>query len=83
MSQTVRVKLFAVAKQLAGAEQIELELREGADVRALRAALLEHLPALASVAKQLRFAINNEYAADSTIVSSDVEIACIPPVSGG
>ncbi len=83
MSRTVRVKLFAVAKQLAGAEQIEISLAEPADVRALRAALVERIPALAAMGSQLRFAVNNEYALDAMNIPEDAEIACIPPVSGG
>lgn len=83
MTQHVRVKLFAVAKQVAGAEQITLELVDGARIADLQRALVEQLPALGRMAPLLRFAVNNEYAAADRAIPANAEIACIPPVSGG
>jgi len=79
----VRVKLFAVAKQAAGADAIELAVADGATVAAVRDALVERLPALAAVRRHLLFAVNTDYAADSRVIASGDEVACIPPVSGG
>jgi molybdopterin converting factor subunit 1 len=79
----VNVKLFAVARQWADTEAVELELPESATVAQVRSALLESLPRLEQFGRQLRFAVNSEYADDSTPVPVDAEIACIPPVSGG
>ncbi len=79
----VEVKLFAVAKQLVGAETINLELPRGATVKELRAALVQQHPAMADVVRHVIFAVNTEYADDKTTIPSDAEIACIPPVSGG
>ena len=79
----VRVKLFAVAKQTAGADSIELVVPEGATVATVRDALVERLPALAAVRRHLMLAVNADYAADSRVVTSGDEVACIPPVSGG
>jgi sulfur-carrier protein len=79
----VRVKLFAVAKQTAGADSVDLDVAEGATVAAVRDALVERLPALSVVKRHLMFAVNADYAADSRVVASNDEVACIPPVSGG
>ena len=79
----VRLKLFAVAKQLAGCEVLELELPAEADVAALRTALLERVPALEPLSRQLAFAVNMEYAGDGVKLSEEADVACIPPVSGG
>ena len=79
----VRVKLFAVAKQRAGCDCVEIELPDQATIRHLRSAIIEHVPQLADVVPHARFALNNDYAADDTPVSSAVEVAIIPPVSGG
>lgn len=79
----VRVRLFAVARQLAGAEWIELDVSDAPTVAVLRGALLARLPALEPMRASLRFAVNNEYANDSTVVPGNAEVACIPPVSGG
>ena len=79
----VNVRLFAVARELSGANSVELELSSRADVAELRRLLLERLPQLAQFGPQLRFAVNTEYADDSTLIPPTADIACIPPVSGG
>lgn len=83
----VRVRLFAVAREAAGAEFVEVELptSEGASptVADLRRAFLARLPALQYAAKQLLFAVDGDYATDATRVSATSDVACIPPVSGG
>ena len=52
-------------------------------VRQLRQALAEQIPALAPLLPQVLFALDMEYATDDTQLTSAMEIACIPPVSGG
>jgi molybdopterin converting factor small subunit len=75
--------MFAVARQLSGQEVVELELAPNAVVRDLRAALAAKVPALGQLMPHLMFAINADYAGDDTAVCAGVDIACIPPVSGG
>lgn len=79
----VRVKLFAVARQRAGVETIEVELPAAPTVAHLRSAIVEQFPPLADVVRHVRFAINSDYVSDSTSLSPTAEIALIPPVSGG
>ncbi|HEV3003243.1 MAG TPA: MoaD/ThiS family protein [Pirellulales bacterium] len=79
----VRLQLFAVARQLAGAEFIELILADGATVGELRRVLAECRPELAHLLPHLMFAVNAEYASDETRIPPDAALACIPPVSGG
>jgi len=79
----VNVRLFAVARELAGADSVELDVSPGAKVAELRRSIVERLPQLAQYGPQLRFAVNTEYADDSTSIPAAAEIACIPPVSGG
>jgi molybdopterin synthase catalytic subunit len=79
----VRVKLFAVARQRVGQDQVEIELPAEATVRQLRGALVEQHPPLADVVPHARFAINSDYTADSAVIPAAAEIAIIPPVSGG
>lgn len=79
----IRIKLFAVAQQLAGQAEVEIELNEGADIAALRNALLAAYPQMKNIAAQLTFAVDTEYAKDSTPITADAEVAVIPPVSGG
>ena len=79
----VRVKLFALAAQLAATDELEVKLDAGRSVGDLRRALADKCPALTAIMPHLMFAVNSEYAADSTQIPLSAEIACIPPVSGG
>jgi molybdopterin converting factor subunit 1 len=79
----IQVKLFAVAKQAAGADSIGLDVSDGATIAEVREALVAALPELSAVRRHLLFAVDAEYAGDATVVRPDAEVACIPPVSGG
>ena len=79
----VSVQLFAVARQLAGRDVVELELADHATVADLRQALSREVPPLAESLPRMLFAVNQEYAPDTLRVPPHAEIACIPPVSGG
>ena len=79
----VRLLLFAVYRDLAGASELELEVPGGATaalaVERLRArgGGLERLPAAPVVA------VNREYAPLSTLLRDGDELALLPPVAGG
>lgn len=79
----VEVKLFAVARQLVGAEAVQVEVPGEATVAELRTALASEFPALSETLASVVFAVNTEYATDATRLKATDEIACIPPVSGG
>jgi molybdopterin converting factor subunit 1 len=80
----VRVRLFAVLRERAGSEEVELELGEGATV-ADALASLEETPSLGELLERMpvAMAVNREYADRSTELGSGDELALIPPVSGG
>jgi MoaE-MoaD fusion protein len=75
---TVRVRLFAMLRERAGADELELELPDGARV----ADALERLGALAE-GVPLVMAVNREYAGADEPLDPGDELALIPPVSGG
>lgn len=79
----VRVSLFAIAKQLAQADFVEIDLPAGATVGMLRGRLAECCAPLGPLASYLLFAVDRQYATDETILRPEAEVACIPPVSGG
>jgi sulfur-carrier protein len=79
----VTIKLFALARQAAEAEQVEVELPAAATVGDLRRALAAQHPALEPLLRHVLFAVDTEYASDATPLAADSEVACIPPVSGG
>ncbi|MGN6815885.1 MAG: molybdenum cofactor biosynthesis protein [Solirubrobacterales bacterium] len=81
----LQVRLFAVLRERAGRDSLEIELAEGATVadalRALGAAsepLGEALEAMPVV-----MAVNRTYAGEEKTLSPGDELALIPPVSGG
>jgi molybdopterin converting factor subunit 1 len=79
----VTVRLFARARDLAGAGALTVELPAGATVGALRRALGECCPALFSLLSRSAMAVNGEFARDADALPPGAEIALLPPVSGG
>ena len=79
----VRVRLFAVQRELAGTRQVELELPDGASIETAWLALVGVHPALATGRAAVRFARNGVYADATEVLADGDELACIPPVSGG
>ena len=75
---TVRVRLFAVLRERAGADHVDLELPEGARVADALAALSDLAGGLTCV-----MAVNREYADADRVLAGGDELALIPPVSGG
>lgn len=80
----VRVRLFAVLRERAGSEEVELELGEVATVADALAALRER-PSLAELLDRMpvAIAVNRDYADSGTELLAGDELALIPPVSGG
>ncbi len=79
----IRARLFAMQREIAGTNRLELELPDGADIEAAWDALVERFPALAPGRASVRFARNAEYAEPTTALADGDELAFIPPVSGG
>ncbi len=79
----IQVRLFAVVRQWAGSDGVELDLPDRATVAELRRAMLKSLPQLSQFGPQLRFSVNAQYADDATSIPAEAEVACIPPPSGG
>ena len=79
----IRVKLFAVAMELAGRDELTIDLPDGATVRDLQDAVMAASPALSRIIPHALWAVNAEYANGSTHLNEQSEIALIPPVSGG
>ena len=81
---TVTVRLFAILRERAGTNSLEVELDEGATV----ADLLDELAARPELGDLLtrmpvRMAVNRDYAEPGTALAPGDELALVPPVSGG
>ena len=79
----IEVRLFAVAKELAGGPTLVVDLADGATVGDLRRALGEAIPTLRPMLKGMRLAVGHQYVDDSATIYTGDEVALIPPVSGG
>jgi MoaE-MoaD fusion protein len=80
---TVRVRLFAIQRELAGTREVALTLPAGASVEAAWASLVDRFPQLAPGGSSVRFARNGDYVDVEERLADGDELACIPPVSGG
>jgi MoaD family protein len=83
VSIRIRVRLFAVQRELAGAREVPLELPDGADIETAWTELVRHHPVLGPGRASVRFARNGDYADATTALADGDELAMIPPVSGG
>jgi molybdopterin synthase catalytic subunit len=79
----IRVRLFAIQRELAGTREVPLDLPDGATVADAWEALVDTYPALAPGRASVRFARNGAYADATTPLTDGDEVAMIPPVSGG
>jgi molybdopterin synthase catalytic subunit len=79
----IRIRLFAIQRELAGTREVPVDLAEGATVADAWEALVAAYPALAPGRGSVRFARNGAYADAATPLADGDEVAMIPPVSGG
>jgi MoaE-MoaD fusion protein len=74
----VRIRLFAILRERAGRDTLELELPDGARVRDALAAVDDIAGGLPLV-----LAVNRAYADPDSPLTAGDELALVPPVSGG
>jgi molybdopterin converting factor subunit 1 len=79
----VRVRLFAIQRELAGTREIATDLAANATVEDAWAAVVQRHPVLAPGRPSVRFARNGEYVDATAQLADGDELAFIPPVSGG
>jgi len=80
----VHVRLFAMLRECAGTDRLELELRSGDTVADAMRALSERGQLGELLARlPVRMAVNRDYASAETTLAAEDELALIPPVSGG
>jgi molybdopterin synthase sulfur carrier subunit len=88
---TLRVKAYAIIREIIGKEQIILHLprKDGGKtataitVADLRRRILELYPAISAQRIIMAVAINTKMANDKSAISDFDEIALLPPISGG
>ena len=80
---TLTVRLFARARDLAGADAVSVELPAGATAADLRRRLAAQCPRLAPLLERSALAVDDEFADEAQPLRPDSAIALLPPVSGG
>lgn len=79
----IKVQMFARAKDIAGADEVEIAVGDPIQAHAVFAELARSVPGLAPMMPSCRLAVDNRYVTDQSIIDDDSVIALIPPVSGG
>ncbi len=80
---TIRLKLFSVAKDLAGFDEKLVEVPSGSPSEAVLDYLAEGNPSFSRWRPSLRIAVNLTYVGNTYPLHDGDEVAIIPPVSGG
>lgn len=83
MTIRVRIRLFAIQRELAGTRELSVDLPDPASIADAWDALVRLHPVLAPGASSVRFARNGAYAPAGEPLADGDEVAMIPPVSGG
>lgn len=79
----VTVRFFAITRERVGRSVERIELEEPLTVSHLNEVLVAHFPALAPLMKHLRIAVDQEFVSSDAVLRDGIEVALIPPVSGG
>jgi MoaE-MoaD fusion protein len=79
----VRVHLFARYREVAGREQVDLELPEGGTVETAWSAVVDRYPALVQYRPYTLFAIGHDYVENDHPLKPGDDLCLFPPVSGG
>ena len=77
----IKIKFFASAREQVGTNYVELDLPANSKLVQIRELLNDRYPSFKRMPG--RWAVNMEFVSGDTCVSSNDEIAWIPPVSGG
>ena len=83
MTIGIRIRLFALQRELAGTRELAVQLEAPATIADAWAELTRLHPALAPGAASVRYARNGVYASSDERLEDGDEVAMIPPVSGG
>ena len=79
----VRVQFFSRLRDLAGVQEMELDLPEGATAAALLETLYSGTPALRDWDKSILVAAGVEFVGRDYVLKAGDQISIMPPVQGG
>ncbi|MGH9460284.1 MAG: molybdopterin converting factor subunit 1 [Vicinamibacteria bacterium] len=79
----VHLRLFAGVREIAGEDDIELDVDEGTTAGGLWERLLTDHPKLTAYTEIIQVAVNQDLVDRGVKLEPDDEVAFLPPVSGG
>jgi len=79
----IHLKLFAGVREIAGRDDVELEVDEGTTAGGLWERLLTDHPKLTAYTEIIQVAVNQDLVDRGAKLEPDDEVAFLPPVSGG
>ncbi|KAB2879931.1 molybdopterin converting factor subunit 1 [bacterium] len=79
----IRVKFFAMCREIAGTDEVTLELPLSATVDLFWNDIINIYPKLEKYKAHSRVALNMEYVSPQALLHEGDEVCIIPPVSGG
>jgi molybdopterin converting factor subunit 1 len=81
---TITVAFFAHIRIKAGVEKVSLEIPDGTTVAGLKTILKDKFPALGPQLVKVMVLVNKKHIyLDDQVVPEGVEVAFLPPLSGG
>jgi molybdopterin synthase sulfur carrier subunit len=83
LGMKINVLFFSVLRDIAGTDQIPVELPPGAKVSDLLNEMFERWPKLKDWDASLLIAVDQTYAKRDTTLQNGAEVAIMPPVQGG
>jgi molybdopterin converting factor subunit 1 len=79
----IKVRLFAILREMVGEREITITVPVGITVNRLNKEILKKYPQLKSLSNKFVTSVNCKVTTGDTIITSKDEIALLPPVSGG
>ncbi len=79
----VKVKLFAVFREMVGAKEEDLDLEPGTTVGQLLEKYISRFPDMGRFREHIILSVNKEYGAPGKPLMEGDEVSFLPPVSGG
>ncbi len=79
----IKVLAFAHLREIFGAGEISLELKDGTNGEGLLDILEEKYPEMKKIRRFLKLSMNGAYIVPDTEIIDGSEVAVFPPVSGG
>ena len=79
----IRVRMFAILRQSAGTDALDLDLPDGATAQEASQAVAQRFPQIKNFLGKIALAVNHEYADANRPLADGDELALLPAVSGG